>query len=251
MGRTQGFGLISGVGNKELFPRIYLLDSNENCTVAERVCSLDWSTFLRRNPRGGVEAFQFTTLKSTIECISLTDQRDSWKWVLGSSVGFSVAFVRLLIDSRTLDTDNVATCWNRKDIEKVNHSFFNCGLAKDLWALLAKWWELDIPIYGSIVEWYDWLDSLHVSSKVRLLLEGVGGTLIWTIWYYRNQLVFSTSHPKKATLWDFIVSQSFLWISSKNPKCNLNWVAACLQDELLDLWRTILKSGWLNLEDYS
>ncbi|GKA57044.1 hypothetical protein Tco_0756232, partial [Tanacetum coccineum] len=174
-GRTQGFGLISGVGNKELFPRIYLLDSNKNCTVAERVCSLDWSTFLRRNPRGGVE-------------------------VLGSSVGFSVASVRHLIDSRTLDTDNVATRWNRKDIETVNHSFFNCRLAKDLWALLAKWWELDIPICRSILEWYDWLDSLHVSSNVRLLLEGVGGTLMWTIWYYRNQLVFSSSHPKKATL---------------------------------------------------
>ncbi|GJS24023.1 RNA-directed DNA polymerase, eukaryota, reverse transcriptase zinc-binding domain protein [Tanacetum coccineum] len=176
-----------------------------------------------RNPKGGVEAFQFTTLKNTIECISLTDQRDSWQWVLGSSVGFSVASVRLLIDSRTLDTDNVATRWNRsipikvnmflwrlklnklpsrvnldrrgievdyilcpsclEDIETVNHSFFNCGLAKDLWALLAKWWELDIPICGSIVEWYDWLDSLYVSSKVRLLLEGMRGTLMWTICY--------------------------------------------------------------------
>ncbi|GKA86143.1 RNA-directed DNA polymerase, eukaryota, reverse transcriptase zinc-binding domain protein [Tanacetum coccineum] len=164
---------------KELFPRIYLLDSNKNCTVADRVCSMDRSTFLRRNPRGGVEAFQFTNLKSTIECISLTDQRDSWHWVLGSPMGFSVASVRLLIDSRTLDTNNVATRWNRsipikvnvflwrlklnklpsrvnldrrgievdsilcpsclEDIETVNYSFFNCRLAKDLWALLAKW----------------------------------------------------------------------------------------------------------------
>ncbi|GJX39412.1 RNA-directed DNA polymerase, eukaryota, reverse transcriptase zinc-binding domain protein [Tanacetum coccineum] len=249
---------------KELFPRIYLLDSNKNCTVAGRVCSMDRSTFLRRNPRGGVEAFQFTNLKSTIECISLTDQRDSWHWVLDSPMGFSVASVRLLIDSRTLDTNNVATRWNRsipikvnvflwrlklnklpsrvnqdrrgievdsilcpfclEDIETVNHSFFNCGLAKDLWALLAKWWDLDILICGCIAEWYDWLDALRVSSKVRLLLEGVGGTLMWTIWYYRNQLIFSSSPPKKATLWDFIVSQSFLWISSRNPKCNLNWV---------------------------
>ncbi|GJZ99827.1 putative RNA-directed DNA polymerase, eukaryota, reverse transcriptase zinc-binding domain protein [Tanacetum coccineum] len=103
------------------------------------------------------------------------DTRDSWHWALGSLIGFSVASVRLLIDSRTLDTDNVATRWNRKDIETVNHSFFNCGLAKDLWALLAKWWDLDIPICGCIAEWYDWLNVLRVSSKVRLLLEGGGG----------------------------------------------------------------------------
>ena len=96
-----------------LFPRIYLLDSNKSCTIADRVCSLDWTTVLRRNPRGGVETTQFDALKNTIGSITLTDQRDSWKWSLDASVGFSVASVRSLVDSQTLDTDFVATRWNR------------------------------------------------------------------------------------------------------------------------------------------
>ncbi|PWA87280.1 RNA-directed DNA polymerase, eukaryota [Artemisia annua] len=91
---------------KVLFPRIYLLDSNKSCSIADRVCSLDWTTVPRHNPRGGVETIQFNALKNTIGSITLTDQRDSWKWSLNASVGFSVASVRSLVDSKTLDADS-------------------------------------------------------------------------------------------------------------------------------------------------
>ncbi|GJS49668.1 hypothetical protein Tco_0599789 [Tanacetum coccineum] len=50
-------------------------------------------------------------------------------------------------------------------------------MAKDLWSLLAKWWELDILICANISDWCDWLDDVHVAAKARLILEGVGGLL--------------------------------------------------------------------------
>ncbi|GJV16336.1 hypothetical protein Tco_1361659 [Tanacetum coccineum] len=54
------------------------------------------------------------------------------------------------------------------DVESVNHLFFNCDLAKDLWDLLAKWWDLNIPVCANILEWYSWLDSLCASIKACL-----------------------------------------------------------------------------------
>lgn len=90
--------------------------------------------------------------------------------------------------------------------------------------MLARWWNLDIPVFDNILEWFEWLSSLHVSNMVRLVLEGVGGTLMWSIWRFRNLLVFSNPPPKKALLWDLIVSQSFLWISSRNPMFNFSRV---------------------------
>ncbi|GKB37721.1 RNA-directed DNA polymerase, eukaryota, reverse transcriptase zinc-binding domain protein, partial [Tanacetum coccineum] len=114
----------------------------------------------------------------------LIEHNDSWQWSLDISKGFSVASARFLIDSHTLDTGSSATGWNNnipikvnvflwrltlnklptkmnfdrkcidvdsllcpiclEDVETVNHTFFNCDMAKDLWALLAIWWELDI-----------------------------------------------------------------------------------------------------------
>ncbi|GJZ81420.1 RNA-directed DNA polymerase, eukaryota, reverse transcriptase zinc-binding domain protein [Tanacetum coccineum] len=101
------------------------------------------------------------------------------KWTLDVSKGFSVASVRSLIDSHTLDVGSLATRWNRsipikvniflwrlslnklpsrvnldrkgidvdsllcpichEDVETVNHIFFSCEMAKDLWPLLARW----------------------------------------------------------------------------------------------------------------
>ncbi|GKC59498.1 RNA-directed DNA polymerase, eukaryota, reverse transcriptase zinc-binding domain protein [Tanacetum coccineum] len=196
--------------------------------------------------------------------VALSDHKDSWLWSLNSSNEYTVASVRALVDANTLVLDTTATHWNRnvpikvnvflwrlalnklpskvnldrigidvgstlcsicgEDVETVNHIFFSCEMAKDLWALLSKWWSLDIPICSNFSECSSWLDSLHLSSKKKLFLDEVGGTLLFSIWNFRNRLLFTVPPPKKAVLWDNIVSQSFLWISSKNPKLNFSWV---------------------------
>ncbi|GJX97571.1 hypothetical protein Tco_0353369 [Tanacetum coccineum] len=61
-------------------PRIYILDTDRNCPIANRIPLLhsDWSTVLMRSPRGGVELAQFDDLNSSIGNVLLTDQCDSW-----------------------------------------------------------------------------------------------------------------------------------------------------------------------------
>nr|GEZ09502.1 RNA-directed DNA polymerase, eukaryota, reverse transcriptase zinc-binding domain protein [Tanacetum cinerariifolium] len=154
--------------------------------------------------------------------------------------GFSFASIRCLIDANTLVVDSNATRWNRYipikvnvflwrlvlnklptsvnldrkeidvdsvlcpiccvDVETVNPVFFSCEMAKDLWALMARRWELDIPICSNFMEWCSWIDSSHLSSKAKLVLEGVAGSLLWSIWRFRNELIFSTPPPQKAIL---------------------------------------------------
>ncbi|GJY51091.1 hypothetical protein Tco_0441938 [Tanacetum coccineum] len=74
-------------------------------------------------------------------------------------LGYSVASVRTLVDAHTLDVDIVVL------------------VGIDLWALL-NWWELDIPMCANILECYVWLDSLHVTNRACLFLEGVGGSFV-------------------------------------------------------------------------
>ncbi|GJY97792.1 RNA-directed DNA polymerase, eukaryota, reverse transcriptase zinc-binding domain protein [Tanacetum coccineum] len=167
------------------------------------------SSVIRRLPRGGAELNQFEALGEAIRNVSLTNQSDSWTWSIG--VGYSVASTRVLVDEKLLDSSLEATRWIRIevssllcptcqiDVETVNHIFFNCEMEKDLWSLLAKWWELDIPFCSNISDWYDWLDDACVAANIRLVLEG-GGTLMWAIWSFRNHLIFSNPPPKNATL---------------------------------------------------
>nr|GFC11106.1 RNA-directed DNA polymerase, eukaryota, reverse transcriptase zinc-binding domain protein [Tanacetum cinerariifolium] len=44
---------------KSKFPRIYSLDNDKGCNVANRLSLPDWGSVLRRNSRGGIEASQF------------------------------------------------------------------------------------------------------------------------------------------------------------------------------------------------
>nr|GEV01833.1 cysteine-rich receptor-like protein kinase 10 [Tanacetum cinerariifolium] len=204
------------------------------------------SYVLRRLPKGGVESSQFNYMISPFGSVALSDKTDSWSWSLDISAGFSVSSVRSFIDANTLDMDTTASRWNRfipikvnvflwrlmlnrlptmvnldmkdihvgsilchicrEDVETINHVFFSCKLAKKLWFMLASWWDIDILVCANFSEWVVWLTSLHVSNKSRSIIDGVGETLMWSIWNFRNRLIFSTSPPKKAIIWDFIVS---------------------------------------------
>ncbi|GKD15026.1 RNA-directed DNA polymerase, eukaryota, reverse transcriptase zinc-binding domain protein, partial [Tanacetum coccineum] len=231
--------------------------------IGNGACTSFWNDPWRA-PRGGIESSQLVDLLSAISAINLSDQPDSWVWSLNPAVGFTVASVRKLIDINILVGSDSPTRWNRSvpikvnvflwrlalnklptrvnldrkgidvdstlcpicgdDVETINHLFFTCEMARVLWANLACWWDLDVPFCSSFSDWICWLDSSHLSAKGKLFLDGVGGTVLWTIWNYRNRLIFSVDPPKKASLWDFIVSQSFLWISSRNPKFSFSWL---------------------------
>nr|GEZ70347.1 RNA-directed DNA polymerase, eukaryota [Tanacetum cinerariifolium] len=91
--------------------------------------------------------------------------------------------------------------------------FFSCELASVLWGKFASWWDLDIPVCANVEDWFGWIDSLHRSSKSKAIIDGAVGTLLWCIWKFKNEMLFSRTLPKKSTLWDMILSISFLWIS--------------------------------------
>ncbi|GJW06731.1 RNA-directed DNA polymerase, eukaryota, reverse transcriptase zinc-binding domain protein [Tanacetum coccineum] len=214
-----------GIGPlKILFPRIYLLDLDKGCNVANRLPLSDWSSILGRHPRGGIEMSQFFDMLSTIKDFQTSDQDDTWGLVPGNGLALNKLPSRVNLDRKGIDMDSVLCPICCSDVESVNHVFFTCEMANGLWSLLARWWEVDIPICSNFMDWCSWIDSSHLSAKAKCVLDGVGGSILWAIWRFRNQVIFSATPPLKATLWDFIVSHSFLWISSRNPKFNIRWV---------------------------
>ncbi|GJX88347.1 RNA-directed DNA polymerase, eukaryota, reverse transcriptase zinc-binding domain protein [Tanacetum coccineum] len=163
---------------KTLFPRIYMLNIFRDCNIANRISLQDWNYVLRRIPRGGIEATQLADLQSLIGDVVLSDHNDSWKWPLDVTKGFPVASARSLIDShilelpsrvnldrRGIDVHSILCPIFHDDVETVNHIFFSCEVAFDLWPLLAKWWEFDIPFCANMTDWISWLDTSSFSNK--------------------------------------------------------------------------------------
>nr|GEV86333.1 hypothetical protein [Tanacetum cinerariifolium] len=207
---------------KTLFPRIYLLESDKHCFVKNRFPFQDLSSALRRHPRSGAEMAQFSDLQAKIAIVVLSDQDTDliatcWNRHIPIKVNIFIWSLMLNklsftvnLDRRGIDVGWILCPICQADVETINHIFFSFDMALELWVKLARWWGLDIPVCANILEWFEWIDSLHSSNIVKTTFEGVGGSLMWSIWSYINRLIFSNPPSKKAVLWDAIVSQLYL-----------------------------------------
>ena len=83
---------------------------------------------------------------------------------------------------------------------------------------------MDISLLSSVPEWNHWIDTVRVRMPIRQCLEVVRLVLLWSIWSFRNNMLFNQVKPVKALIWDHIQAQSFLWISSRNSKFKVTWV---------------------------
>ncbi|GJT15038.1 putative RNA-directed DNA polymerase, eukaryota, reverse transcriptase zinc-binding domain protein [Tanacetum coccineum] len=104
-----------------------------------------------RYSRGGAESSQFDASQAALgnnRCIPFKVNVFLWRLNLNKLPS------RVNLDRKRINVGSILCPICHGDVEMVNHTFFNCGMAKDLWALLAKWWELDIPMSANILEWY-------------------------------------------------------------------------------------------------
>ncbi|GJU63072.1 RNA-directed DNA polymerase, eukaryota [Tanacetum coccineum] len=226
-----------------LFPRIFALETNKDSSVAVKLSSVTSS--LRRPVRGGSESSQLSLLQEYIEGTILSSLEDRWVWDLNGEGVFCVKDVRNLLDDVFLPKAPIATRWikyvpiklnvfawkvhlNRlptrvnlqhrgvlvsdpscpichSEDEDLAHLFFRCSLVTDIVRLVCRWWNIAWASIDSYSNWLHWFNAIRLSPKVKDLLEGVFYITWWSIWRFRNQVLFSSLVPRKDVLFDDIL----------------------------------------------
>ncbi|GJX38186.1 RNA-directed DNA polymerase, eukaryota [Tanacetum coccineum] len=169
------------------FPRLYALDINKECTVADKMVASFTSSF-RREVRGGAESLQLTQILDLLGTVILSNMEDRWIWDLNGDGEFCVKDVRNLLDVTFLPKADSPTRWIKTIPIKVNifawkvsldrlptrsnlarrgvlvpsssclicnvsdedlaHLLFRCDLAIEVTRLVYRWWNLvSIPTY--------------------------------------------------------------------------------------------------------
>nr|GEW27508.1 RNA-directed DNA polymerase, eukaryota [Tanacetum cinerariifolium] len=187
----------------------------------------------------------------------LADFVDRWYWDLNGNGIFCVKDVRKLLDDSFLPKDANATRWIKSIPIKINgfawkvyldrlptrlnlirrsiqvpslscpicnsahedlsHLLFSCSMASDVVRLVCRWWDLGWMPLGSYSDWLPWFKSIRLGSNPKGLLEGVFYVTWWSLWNFRNQLLFAGKNPRKDVIFDDIVERSFIWCSAR---CN-------------------------------
>ncbi|GJX12096.1 RNA-directed DNA polymerase, eukaryota [Tanacetum coccineum] len=245
------------------FPRLYALETCKHITVASKLRHVSLASSFRHPPRGGAEESQFDLFNSCIADLVLPQMLDRWFWSLEGSSEFLVKSTRILINDFFHHIGDVLTRWVKLVPIKINifawkvfldklptrlnlslrgveissiicpicnvaaesssHLLFTCPLARNLRCKVLRWWEIDELNYSSYEKWLLWFKSIHMSSKLKGVFEGVCYVMWWSIWHFRNRLLFDKRPPSKDTLFDDIVQRSFDWCSCRCTSA-FNWV---------------------------
>ncbi|GJZ19568.1 RNA-directed DNA polymerase, eukaryota [Tanacetum coccineum] len=115
---NEGFG-IDVVTLRDLFPRIYALETLKGCSVASKLLNPINLSF-RRDVRDGVKSYQLALLEETIGSTILSNMEDGWTWDLNSDRVFRVKDVRNLLDDHFLPKVATATRWVKFVPIKIN-----------------------------------------------------------------------------------------------------------------------------------
>ncbi|GKD04620.1 zf-CCHC domain-containing protein, partial [Tanacetum coccineum] len=103
----------------ELFPRLYALVNNKECSVVVKMQGEIDNSF-RRHVRGGVETQQLENIQDLVRSKVLSNVDDRWAWDLNGDGDFCVKDARDLVDEVLLPKENVATRWIKTIPIKVN-----------------------------------------------------------------------------------------------------------------------------------
>ncbi|GJT16101.1 RNA-directed DNA polymerase, eukaryota [Tanacetum coccineum] len=164
-----------------MFPRIYALEENKECSVAVKLQG-DVEFSLRRQARGGVEAQQLVQLQDLIGSSVLVNAEDRWFWDLNGNGVFCVKDVHKLLDESFLPKEVIATRWIKFVSIKINVFAWKVSLdrlpirlrhAADVTRLVCRWWDLVWSPLGSYSEWSSWFNSIRLGSNLKSMLEGV------------------------------------------------------------------------------
>nr|GEV32464.1 reverse transcriptase domain, reverse transcriptase zinc-binding domain protein [Tanacetum cinerariifolium] len=108
-------------------------------------------------------------------------------------------------------------------IDSAYHTLWVCLLASTVWTRVFNWLDISPPSIFNMLGLYAWIDSLHMSSSKKDILEVVYGVTLWSLWSLHNEVIFGIVHPKRSMLFDKIVDYSFRWYSTRSKLSSISW----------------------------
>ena len=219
-----------------------------------------WSRLLRST----AEKIELDDLISLVSQLRLCDTQDTWECLIDSSRVFSVKGMRLYIthsnhtqnlqptrwnklvpikinifswrlslnrlptrsnlDYRGVDLDSVLCPSCHDAIETEEHIFISCEVAKEVWSLIFKWWDIRLSPPTNLLKCISLAEEDIISKPFTRFFDVVVQTTLWHLWRFRNEMVFAAKRPSKNLILNDIKLASFSWISSRHKKNSFNWV---------------------------
>ncbi|GJU13972.1 RNA-directed DNA polymerase, eukaryota, reverse transcriptase zinc-binding domain protein [Tanacetum coccineum] len=220
----------------------YLVSFGHEDTTSPPGLLFQWAW--RREPRTTPELEELGNLVSLLSQLHLTISKDTWECSIDDSRCFALKGMRSYITSMSPPDSYVATRWNRivplkinintwrvmngrmatrsnldrrvvdldsvrcplcnDGIEMKDHIFVHCKVTKELWSDVLKWWRIPNVSFPFLQDLVHLADHTPLGEKFTKFFDVVVQTTIWSIWRYKNNVIFSAKKPSKDLIFNDI-----------------------------------------------
>lgn len=108
------------------------------------------------------------------------------------------------------------------NVETIDHIFFSCEVASEVWRMVCIWCNITDPSVPSYSDWSSWIENVTGSSIKRKRLFVIIASMFWVIWKFRNSITFNSQQLRKSDIYDSIRLFSFNWLKHRGRLVS-NW----------------------------
>ncbi|GJQ99216.1 RNA-directed DNA polymerase, eukaryota, reverse transcriptase zinc-binding domain protein [Tanacetum coccineum] len=187
------------------FNRLYHLDVNKDCRLSDRRVHDAWVWNWNRPIIGSRNEAALALLVSELGHVIFSDRPDSWRWNMENDGIFTVHETRSHIDACMLPSISPCTAWLKvlprkvnvfiwrfildrlptrlnlslrgieipsiecpicnSGMESIDHIFFDCEVASNIWRMVRVWTNIDMPSFSSWFDWSHWFEDWRASKS--------------------------------------------------------------------------------------
>ncbi|XP_071718074.1 uncharacterized protein [Rutidosis leptorrhynchoides] len=224
------------------YHRLFHLDVNKDDSIADKWYNGEWHWVWSREIIGGRNAQLFNALLDEVNVVQFSVGEDCWKFTINSDGLYTVKAAREHIDRYSLPSNTVPTLWFKfvprklniflwrfrlnslpvrwnlsakgieinsvvcpvcaNGVETMNHLFFGCNFALEVWLKLRLWLDCSMPSFSSWDTFIVWLEGVQLSALNKNRIVAAVITLLWAIWRFRNGVVFNEAFCSKSSIFD-------------------------------------------------
>ncbi|KAL4579592.1 hypothetical protein LXL04_015745 [Taraxacum kok-saghyz] len=126
--------------------------------------------------------------------------------------------------SRGINTTDPSCPWCHSTVETGQHILVDCRTSKEVFAHVAAWAsDIGFPASPNVIDDFLVHQPHPNRSKAKEVWDSISRALLWSLWCYRNELVFEGKVKTTMELVE-VKRTAFMWskIRSKNLK-NVDW----------------------------
>lgn len=123
-----------------------------------------------------------------------------------------------LRDRHVLKADEPVWCRScREDKEEnVEHIFFKCKHAVEIWDLMGNWLGVNFPVNGNIQDIVVNFSKM-ACGKARKVWQLFWNCTIWMLWRSRNEGIFQNGERNNREIFKRIKFNIWQWVKNKVP----------------------------------